>query len=328
MAPYDLAMAKAVERIPAPDSLPGGALYEVKWDGFRAAAQIAAAGVALWSRQGKDLGRWFPDLLGPLAEQVPLGCVVDGEIIVWRQGRLDFDALQDRLGAGPVRVTALAAAAPVSFVAFDLLTVMGQDVRSRPLRERRALLEQLAEGFEPPLQLSPATTELEQAEAWFQDFAAAGIEGLVVKGLGQPYKADRSWLKVKRRRELDVVCAGVIGPRERPKSLVIGLPIGGRLRIVGRSSQLGPAVAARLGPLLHAPEGEHPWPHTIAPRILDRFTEDIDPVILTLVEPLVVEISADVAWSGNAFRHSVRFLRVRPELDPEEVVTPESLRVQ
>lgn len=324
--PFDLTTARAVETIPGPGALPGGCQYEPKWDGWRAQIVLTQGSVKVWSRQNKDLTRWFPELPVPLTDQIHEDCILDGEIVIWRNDRLDFDALQQRLGTGPARAKSLATEAPASFVAFDLLYLMGQDLRGYRLRHRRALLEQLAEDFAPPLQISPATTDFEEAREWFRDLPDVGIEGLVVKGLDQPaYQgrgSQRSWQKVKHRDSLDVVCAAVIGPQAKPVSLVIGLPIDGRLRIVGRSAQLTAASARSLGALLRAPKGGHPWPPVISPRTLDRFTNDDRPVNLTLVEPLVVEVSADVAWSGISLRHSVRFLRARPDLPPSAVKAP------
>ena len=259
--PFDLTTARAVEAIPGPGALPGGCQYEPKWDGWRAQIVLARGSVRVWSRQNKDLTRWFPELLGPLTEQVHEDCVFDGEIVIWRNDRLDFDALQQRLGTGTAKAKSLAVEAPASYVAFDLLHLMGQDLRGYHLRDRRALLEQLAEDFAPPLQISPTTTDLDEAQAWFRDLPDIGIEGLVVKGLDQPaYQGrgqQRSWLKVKHRNSLDV-CAAVIGPRTKPLSLVIGFPVNGRLRIVGRSTRLSPGAARQLGTLLLAPVKGHP----------------------------------------------------------------------
>lgn len=143
-----------------------------------------------------------------------------------------------------------------------------------------------------------------------------------IKGDSQAYEPGRIWLKVKSRNATDVVCAAVIGPMAQPRAVVVGLPMAGRLRIVGRSSPL-PARAGRdLARYLHPPRGKHPWPAEISDRELDRFNKEGGTVRLTLVEPLVVEVSADVAWSGRAFRHSVRLLRARPELDPHDVQFP------
>lgn len=101
-----------------------------------------------------------------------------------------------------------------------------------------------------------------------------------------------------------------------------GLPIDGALRIVRRSSVLCTSDSQVLAQWLKPPEGPHPWPEMVKGSTLDRFNRDASPVALTLVEPVVVEVSADSSWSGQAFRHALRSIRVRPELPPEEVPLP------
>lgn len=154
---------------------------------------------------------------------------------------------------------------------------------------------------------------------------ATGVEGLIVKGAAQAYEPKRIWLKVKSRASVDMVCAAVIGPITQPSAVVVGLPMHGRLRIVGRSAPLSARAGRDLARHLRPPRGKHPWPEEISDRVLDRFNKESGTIRLTLVEPLVVEISADVAWSGQAFRHSVRLLRARPELDPVDVQLPAHL---
>jgi ATP-dependent DNA ligase len=168
--------------------------------------------------------------------------------------------------------------------------------------------------------LSPATTDLEQAQEWLRDLPVTGLEGLVIKGADQPYEGGkRQWLKVKHRNTIDVICAAVIGDREHPDQLVIGLPIDGALRIVGRTAPLTVTASRSLGRLLQEPEGGHPWPAEIKSTALDGFNSGAGTTTLTRVKPVVVEVSADVAWSGKSFRHSVRFIRSRPELNPADV---------
>ena len=82
--PVKLALAKAVPAVPAEGALPGGCLYEPKWDGYRAAIFVSPAGAALFSRQGKDLSRYFPELVQAAASQIPPGCVLAGEAVVWQ----------------------------------------------------------------------------------------------------------------------------------------------------------------------------------------------------------------------------------------------------
>lgn len=289
----------------------------------RAAVFVSPDGAALFSRQGKDLSRYFPELIQAAASQIPPGCVLDGEAVIWAGERLDFDALQKRLVTGVKALPALARERPASFVAFDLLAVPGHDIRETPLAGRRELLEHLAADWVPPLNLSPATRDRELALQWFEEMPAVGVEGLMVKAAGQSYQPGvRQWWKVKRRETVDVVCAAVIGPMARPEYVVAGLPVKGRLRIVGRSSALTAVAARALAAQLREPIGPHPWPEVITETTLNRFSKDKGPVHLTRVEPIVVEVSADVAWSGNAFRNALRYVRPRPELDPGDVEPP------
>jgi ATP-dependent DNA ligase len=321
-----LAMAKPVARVPGPGVLPGGCLYEPKWDGFRAGIVVTESGATIWSRQGKDLTRYFPDLVPAIVEHIPAGCVIDGELLIWSGDRLDFNALQSRMTTGKQAFPALVRERPASLAAFDVLAVAGHDTRALTLTDRRVLLEELAAGWTPPLNLSPVTADYGTALEWFEDFPPTGIEGLVVKGAAQRYEGGaRQWLKVKHRDNLDVVCAAVLGRRDAPSALVVGLPLFGRLWIVGATSPLSRAASKALALHLHTPRPDHPWPEEISPTVLDRFTSRKDPVRLTRVEPIVVEVSADVAWSGRSFRHPLRYVRVRPELDPAAVQLPEHL---
>lgn len=322
-----VALARATAAIPLPEAMPGGARYEPKWDGFRMVLDRRGDGVRLWSRQGKDLARAFPDLAAAAEDQIPDGFLIDGEAVVWSDDRLDFPALQQRLTSSGVALRALIRDRPASFAAFDVLTIAGSDTTGLRWTGRRALLEELASDWSPPLNLSPVTDDIDQARAWFDELPATGIEGLVVKGAAQRYGGgQRQWVKVKHRDTVDVVCGAVIGARTRPEALVVGLPIDGELRIVGRSSPL-PATAARaLGKVFAPPAGEHPWPAQVKPGALDRFNGGSrEPVDLTLVDPVVVEISADVAWSGRSFRHTVRYVRLRPEMVPADVDLPPTL---
>lgn len=120
-----------------------------------------------------------------------------------------------------------------------------------------------------------------------------------------------------------MVCGAVIGSISRPQYVVGGLPVEGQLRMVGRSTALTSKASRELAAYLHPPRRPHPWPEIITETLLNRFSKDKGPVTLTRVEPLVIEVSADVAWTGNAFRHAVRYLRPRPELAPEDVQLPD-----
>lgn len=153
--PLKMALSRAVARMPRAGALPGSLSYEPKWDGYRCVAIHDDHGVTLWSRQGKELTGYFPELAEAVASDVPPGCVVDGEAVIWVGGGLDFSALQQRLGAGPRTLPGLVRKTPASYVAFDVMALAGHDARALPLSQRRALLEELARGWEPPLSLSP-----------------------------------------------------------------------------------------------------------------------------------------------------------------------------
>src|SRR4051812_22038947 len=288
LPPIDVALARAAPAAPLPDALPGGALYEPKWDGFRLVVVRNDLTVSLWSRQGKDLTAAFPEIANAAAQQVPPGFVLDGEAVVWGEDPLDFGALQQRLTGGPSVVAALVRDRSASFAAFDLLAVSGRDVRALALERRRELLEALADDWRPPLHLSPATRDPYEARDWYERWPSTGIEGLVVKGLAQPYAGGRrGWLKGKHPDTGEGVCGAVIGAVEHPEALVVGLPMDGRLRIVGRSSPLRASAARSLARLLTPPTGLHPWPARVPAGALQRFDRDRPFVDLTLVEPFV-----------------------------------------
>lgn len=321
--PLEVALAKAVKGIPAASALPGVMLFEPKVDGYRLIIFRDEDGSTLWSRQRKDLTKYFPELQAAATEMIPPGCIIDGEAVVWSKGRLNFEALQRRMPAGRERLPAMVREMPASFIGFDVLGVAGHDARNLPLADRRALLEELATIWSPPLSVSPQTADRELAKEWFEDPTGAGFEGLVAKSSVHPYLGGkRIWLKSKKRSELDVLCGAVIGSIDRPTEIVAGLPIAGDLRIVGRTAPLKPAASISLARWLRPPSGTHPWPTRVKGTTLDRFNRDSAPVELTLVEPLVVEVSADSAWSGRSFRHALRYRRVRPELDPQSVEVP------
>src|SRR4029077_19702835 len=128
-------LAKRVSEIPV-----GGTwIYEPKWDGFRALVFRDGDGILIQSRAEKRLNRYFPELLEPLRSQLPARCVLDGEIVVAKDGALDFDALQLRIHPAASRVKLLSQEIPVSIVFFDLLCEGDRDLRGEPFQQRRQL---------------------------------------------------------------------------------------------------------------------------------------------------------------------------------------------
>jgi ATP-dependent DNA ligase len=125
---------------------------------------------------------------------------INGELVILgNDGRLSFDALQQRLVTSPGKARAKAADLPASYAAFDLLAVAGVDLRTQRWTVRRQRLEHLASSWTPPLQLTPVTADIDEAREWFEVLPAAmGVEGLVVKGAASRYTPGRrdAWLKV------------------------------------------------------------------------------------------------------------------------------------
>jgi ATP-dependent DNA ligase len=316
--PVAVELAKPVAKIPAPHALPGGCRYEPKWDGYRLVIVRDGRTTRLWSKQGRDLTDRFPDVAAAAVAQVPAGTVVDGEVVVWNGTRLDFGLLQRRMVSSARAIATLVAEHPANYVAFDLLAARGRDLRTWKLTRRRIELEALAEGWAPPLQISPMTDDAEEARRWFDDFRAAGVEGLVAKGAGTRYvPGRRDWLKVKSWETTEVIAGGVIGPVERPSQLVAGRYRDGELVVVGRTSPLSPRQAEELAAVLRPAGADHPWPDRIG---TGRFGGGRLSVPLTKVEPtLVVEVSADAALQAGVFRHPMRYVRVRPDLRPDDL---------
>jgi len=317
--PIEVALARSTDAFPTPGSLPGGCAYELKWDGFRGVLRRTKDSVELWSRRGVDLGWRFPDVVAAAITQVPVGTVLDGELCVWLEGRLDWGQLQRRLGSAR-QIAAQARTSPASYVAFDLLSVDGFDVRTRPWTARRSLLEQFGVDWRPPLQVTPVTFDRDEAEHWSRDYRPVGIEGLVIKGAATPYVPGRasSWLKWKARETEEVILGAVTGTFDRPEAVIAGrLTTDGHLVVVGRSTPLTAAQAEQLAAVVTPMDSSrHPWPEQIGSLVGGP------PVLLRHVDPvLVAEVSADAALQQARWRHSVRFVRLRPDLDLVAVPT-------
>ena len=288
---------------------------EPKWDGYRGLVFSGANGVRLQSRQLRDLTPAFPDVAGAVEQ---LGDVVlDGEVVIWRSGHLDFGALQERLRAGRPRVQKLVADAPATYVVFDLLSRNGKDLLTRPYWKRRRKLEDLV--LPPGIILTPATDDSDVASSWM-DLARRGngLEGVVAKRRDQSYRPGApAWQKLRTRITSEAVVGGITGSLNAPRELILGrYDATGGLRIAGRTGLLRSAAASYLAPLLEAQD--HGWP--------DRLPEHrwgTPPTSYTRVRPrVVVEVSADLAVDGLRWRHPVRFVRLRAELHPVDLLPP------
>jgi ATP-dependent DNA ligase len=322
------------------DALPEGAdwLFEPKWDGFRALVFKNGEDVYLQSRDLKPLSRYFPELERALREQLPERCVLDGEIILIVDGRLDFEALQLRLHPAASRIKLLSEQTPTAFVAWDLLALGEEDLREQPQRERRRRLEQALAGVKPPVHVTPASTDRAVAQDWFTRFEGAGLDGVMAKPLGGVYlPGKRAMLKIKHQRTAECVVAGFRWFKDSKDTLVGSLMLAlydgsGALVPVGVAGAFSRARRAELVHELAAyREGardSHPWREWIdwqesAPpaearrHAGSRWNRGRD----MSWEPLRLTLVAEVAYDhlqGMRFRHVAHFLRWRTEKQPAE----------
>ncbi|MDX3797471.1 ATP-dependent DNA ligase [Streptomyces sp. AK04-3B] len=328
MPPVKPMLAKSVATIPP------GMQYEAKWDGFRAIVFRDGDEIELGSRTGKPLTRYFPELVEALRKRLPKRCVLDGEIVIAREGRLDFDALTERIHPADSRVRTLAERTPASFVAFDLLALADQAVLDAPQSDRRELLTGALADVTAPVHVAPATTDVEVARQWFEEYEGAGLDGVIAKPPGLRYlQNERAMFKVKHERTADVVVAGYRFHKSGPVvgSLLLGLhDEAGVLQHVGVCAAFTMKRRAELvGELepLRMPEGAgHPWAawsdeaaHESArlPGAPSRWSGKKDLSWVPLRPERVVEVAYDHMENGARFRHTARFCRWRPDRTPE-----------
>ncbi|RNL85088.1 ATP-dependent DNA ligase [Halostreptopolyspora alba] len=296
--------------------------YEPKWDGFRAIANRENGRTVVTSRSGRRLDTRFPEIAEAVSGLLPDGTSVDGEIVRWSGEGLEFGPLQRRTRATVRRARQLATMEPCHLVVFDVLRREGADLARQGLQDRREELERMfGEVSGPvPVMLGWQTTDPEEARTWFEDLVAVGIEGLIIKDARGTYQPGcRDWMKLKHRTTTEAVVGGVGGRVTSPDSLVLGRhdPDTGELRIVGRTTELTRAERRELAGLLSEAGEEHPWPVRLPARWGDN-----DPAEMVRVRPeLVVEVETDTETVAERWRHVVRYVRPRTELDPRDVPT-------
>ncbi len=309
--------ARVRERMPEP---PGWA-YEPKWDGFRTLAWAGseAHGARLDSRNRRPLLRYFPELASALAA-LPGGTVVDAEVLVVIGEASDFDALQQRVHPAASRIERLSAETPACLVGFDLLAHEGEDLRDRPFAERRERLAALFGGLGEPWRLTPSTEDVETAQRWFEEFEAAGCDGIVAKRLdGRYIEGKREMLKIKRRRSVDTVVGGyrLHKQGDRLGSLLLGLyDEAGALHFVGHTSGFPDEQrVALLEEFSTLVAGDSFGEGVRRPGAESRWSGGRDTSWTPVRPEVVVQVSYDQI-SGGRFRHATRFERFRPDKDP------------
>lgn len=312
------------------DALPEGEgwQFEPKWDGFRAIAVRRDDEAVIWSKSGKPLGRYFPELVALLLGVAERDFIVDGEIILPIAGKLSFGALQARLHPAASRIARLSRETPAQFMMFDILRHDGRTLAD----ENQAVRREAIEGFHhsmdgPDLLLSPCSIDGAQARAWLGT-AGGALDGVMLKRRDLPYLGgERAMAKVKQHRSADCVIGGF---RATPDgrgvaSLLLGLyDDDGRLDRVGFTSGIAAAERVRLlkllSPLIAAPgfTGK-------APGGPSRWNDGKESAWSPVRPEMVVEILYDQVTDGR-FRHGTKLLRFRPDKRPDQCTRDQLVR--
>ena len=310
--------ARLVDELPVGDDWQ----YEPKWDGFRCLAFRDGVKVDLMSKAGKPLTRYFPELVELVLQVRAKRFVLDGEIVVPKDGELSFDELLLRIHPAASRITRLANESPASLIVFDLLVdAKGKSLVSLPLAERRAALEAFVAAEVPAslrVKLSPAATTMTTVKRWFRS-VGGGLDGVIAKQLDLPYQSGTrdGMQKMKSMRTAECVVGGFryASKGKLVGSLLLGLyDDGGLLHHVGFTSNIPndqkPALTKKLESLVKPPgfTGQ-------APGGPSRWSTARSAEWQPLAPKLVVEVQYD-HFSGGRFRHGTSFLRWRPDKPP------------
>ena len=314
-------LAKLVPEIPV------GAMYEPKFDGFRCIVFRDGDTVTLASRNERPLDRYFPDIIDAVKTEFPERAVVDGEIVLMQNGRLEFDLLQQRIHPAASRVKMLARETPAAFVAFDLVALGDTSLMEEPFAERRKALVGALGSAKAPVYVTPMTDSIDEAREWFVSLEGAGADGIIAKPPEIKYVPDkRVMFKIKHERTADCVVAGFRWYKtgDGIGSLLLGLHSDEGFWPVGVAASFSASarkkLAEELEPLRLKPGESHPWSPDGATERLpgepSRWSQGKDQSWEPLRPERVVEVSYD-CMEGHRFRHVTHFVRWRPDRDPE-----------
>ncbi|MCV7280945.1 ATP-dependent DNA ligase [Mycolicibacterium flavescens] len=319
LPPLEPMLAKAQAKVPQET---GVWSYEPKWDGFRALVFRDGDKVVLLSRSGKDLGRYFPEVLESVRDELAPRCVLDGEIVVPREfdgrTRLDWESLSQRIHPAASRIKMLSEQTPAHFIGFDALATGDTSLMKQPFRTRREALRD-AVNEKQWCHVTRTTEDPELGAQWLEEFEGAGLDGVIAKRLDGHYlPGKREMIKVKHARDADCVAMGyrIHKSGEGIGSILLGLyRHDGELQMVGGAASFTAKdrlkLLAELEPLREGDEMREGDP--------SRWNSAADKRWIPLRPEKVCEVAYD-QMEGNSgaqrFRHAVKFRRWRPDRDP------------
>lgn len=326
LPPLEPMLAKAQAKVP-PEV--GVWSYEPKWDGFRALVFRDGDEIVLLSRSGKDLGRYFPEMVQALRDELAPRCVLDGEVVVPREIggriRLDWESLSQRIHPAASRIKMLAEQTPAHFIGFDALAVGSTSLLKEPFRVRReALSDAVTDRLsvrQSQCHVTRTTEDPELGAQWLNTFEGAGLDGVIAKRLdGQYLPGKREMVKVKHARDADCVAIGyrIHKSGEGIGSILLGLyRDDGELQMVGGAASFTAKerlkLLAELEPLREGDEVREGDP--------SRWNSAADKRWIPIRPKKVCEVAYDQMEGntvhGKRFRHAVKFRRWRPDREPK-----------
>ena len=317
--PIEPMEARAQTKLPSGDAW----IYEPKWDGFRCIAFRDGSDVALQSKSGQALERYFPEIVEAVLSISAKRFVLDGEIAIELDGSLDFDALLQRIHPAASRIKKLALETPARYFVFDLLAESGKLLAEQPLEVRRERLEDFAaKHFKKggDVLLSPASLEIEHAREWLEG-GAQFFDGVIAKRADAPYAfgSRDAVVKIKRAHTADCVVGGFrkTADGKSVASLLLGLyDENGLLHHVGFVGSLSAEERKRATQTLK-PLVEEPGFTGNRPGGPSRWNRGKESEWFPVRPEVVVEVQYDHT-TGQRFRHGARFLRWRPEKSPKQ----------
>ena len=286
----------------------GSYLFEPKLDGIRALIEKSGTSINIINRRGKIVTYKYPEIVRNInlhAETV----VLDGEIVILDGGRPNFYRIEEReLISDPLRIEILSELHPATYYVFDILYVDGEPLLSKPLEERKKLLNTIVQPH-PRIDLCLYT---EDGKTLFNSIKSFNLEGVIAKLKGSPYepgKRSRYWLKIKNYKTIDtIICGYTYGKGVRSQyfgALVLGLYKGNKLMYIGKVGTGWTELQ-----LKHLVE-------LLKPLQINTPHFDI-PYEVIWVRPCLVAVIQYIEWTEDLRLRNPSFKRLRFDKSPED----------